>query len=410
MKTIQRVFAVLLCIVIGFSLCPSVFATNNTAKINVSSVDAMPGDTVTISVNISENPGIMSMAFSITYDNTVLVYKSYSKGYLSSYTVLDHPDKGHVSFVNVETKDVATNGTIISLLFEVKKDAKPGKSVVSLASHNRATQGTKLDKSFSNSKQEFVLPAVTSGGVNVAETCENAGHSYSEWEIIRENSCTDSGLKSRVCSRCNYTQEKEIPAAHKFESDWTIDKAATPEEDGIMSRHCTECDAKTDEFTFKYEEIGETETPDDTTSDENSSTDSEVSDTTDSEMTDSGTSDTSSNDTAATEKPNINNVVGEKVPQQEAEKFEEYQPPKPEEETPEEDDVVEDEITSSDDSTDSSNVTTGVVTDKITGNPNEETSFFSTTGGIVMLIILIVLSVGILALGVMVIIRKQKEQ
>lgn len=410
MKITKKIIAMLLCTVVCFSMSIISYATNDTAKITVSTADAMPGDTVTINISIDQNPGIMAMAFCITYDNTSLVYKNYSKGYLSSYTIKDHSDKGHVSFVNVENKDNASNGTIISLTFDVKENAKPGKSVITLANSNRDKHGAKLHNSFSNSKQEFIVPVVTSGGVTIAETCENAGHKYSEWEIIRENTCTDDGLKSHICSRCNNFEEVVIPAAHSFEAEWTIDKAATPEEDGIMSRHCTACDAKTDEFTFKYEEIGGDDTPDDSSSTDSSSTENSSQE---SETPSSDTENTSSNissDESNVDKPNIDNVVGEKVPQQEAEKFEEYVPPKQEENSSEEttNDVISSETTSTESNTPSSDTTVGT-TQNNSSKTDEEPSFFATPIGIAVMVVLILISVAVIALGIIIIMRKQKS-
>lgn len=405
MKITKRIFTILLCVVICFSMCIISYAANDTAKITVSSADAYPGDTVTIDITIENNPGIMGMAFCVTYNNEAVEYVSHQGGYISSFTYKNHSDKGHISFTNVENKDKTDNGKLLSVTFKVKESAKPGAHTVTLANSNREKYGTKLHNSFSNSKQEFVVPVVKSGAINVAETCGNAGHKWGEWNIISENTCNDDGLKNHVCLRCDYTEEVKIPAAHSFEAEWTVDKAATPEEDGIMSRHCTACDAKTDKFTFSYEEIGgdEEETPDDNSSNESSSQESKTpsSDTED-------TSSSVSSDDATTNKPNIDNVVGEKVPQQEAEKFEEYKPPKTEDETSSESvssNVTSSEVTSSTNTPDDS-TTTGTV-----GNTDgqENPTFFDTPTGIAMIVLSIVLSVGIIVLGVILIIRKQKS-
>ncbi len=415
MKTLIKLLSLSLCVIICLSFITTVSATTETPKITITSTDAMPGDSVTINIDITNNPGIMAMAFCITYDKDALVYKNYSKGYLSSYTVKDHSDKGHVSFVNVENKNITSDGTIISILFEVKKESKPGKHVITLANSNREKHGTKLHNSFSNSKQEFVLPFVTSGGVTVQETCENSGHKFDEWNIIREASCTISGLKEHTCLRCNTTQEEIIPITHDFEADWTVDKAATPEEDGLMSRHCTKCDAVTDEIKFKYEEIVEDdtpndETPDDTSSDENTSQESNLT----SSEPESRPSDTSS-ETTTTPKPNINNVVGEKVPLQEAEKFEDYQQTiKPSLDNNNSSTNTSSMNTSSSESSskvesNSSNTTIGAINSDSTDTPDEETSFFSTTGGIITIILCALLSIGIIVLAIMLLLRNKKS-
>ncbi len=416
MKVIKILFSLLICTIFVFSFCLSAFAATDTAKITVSSADAMPGDSITINVDISNNPGIMAMAFCITYDNDSLVYKNFSKGYLTSYTVKDHSDKGYVSFVNVENKDNSTDGTIISILFEVKEDAAPGKHTITLANSNIDRHGKKLHNSFSNSKQQFVVPIVTSGGVTVAETCENAGHDYTEWNVVYPATCTTTGLKNRLCERCSTFEEETIPASHDFEAEWTVDKAATPEEDGIMSRHCTKCDAVTDKITFSYEEISgdddssNEEESDNTPSDDDSSSEitsneSNLTGSDTSSITVDNTSSDTSNQAAPNKKPNINNIVGEKVPIEEAEKFEDYeQIIKPDTEN-----SIPENNTSSDTTPNSSDVTTGVIQNNNTTTQNKEPSFLSTTGGIITTILCVILSVGIVVLGVLLILRNKKS-
>ena len=115
MNFTKKLFSIILCLVICFSVT-LINVSAATPKITISSHESMPDNEVTVTISISNNPGIMAMAFCITYDSDSLVYKNYSKGYLTNYTIKDHPDKGHVSFVNVENKDNSSNGTIISVL------------------------------------------------------------------------------------------------------------------------------------------------------------------------------------------------------------------------------------------------------------------------------------------------------
>ena len=73
------------------------------------------------------------------------------------------------------------------------------------------------------------------------------GHSYGEWIIVSELTCTTDGEKKRVCQTCGY-EDKQIEKAvgHKISEEWTIDKEATPGSDGQKSRHCKNCDYITD--------------------------------------------------------------------------------------------------------------------------------------------------------------------
>lgn len=251
MKNLKRFFIMLLCVAMTLVSITAVSAAT-TPKITVTTLEAKPGDTVKINIEISDNPGIMSMAFCVTYDSNILTYNSYEKGYLTSYTVYDMPEKGHVSFVNVENKDVAKNGNMFTLVFTVKSDAAVGKSVITLANINRDKYGTKLHNSFSTSKQENIVPKVVSGGVIVQETCENSGHKYGEWKVVKQATCTETGVKERFCEGCDAREEDIIPIAHSYATDWTIDKVATPSEMGIKSKHCSMCDHVVDETAFEF--------------------------------------------------------------------------------------------------------------------------------------------------------------
>lgn len=71
---------------------------------------------------------------------------------------------------------------------------------------------------------------------------EPLDHKFSEWETIKEASCTEGGLVRRVCSVCGETEEAEVPATgHSF-----YEVTATP---STCSTHgidfhleCTDCD------------------------------------------------------------------------------------------------------------------------------------------------------------------------
>ncbi len=320
MKILKQIFAALLI----FTLLCGFPATAVTAPtITVSSVSAMPGDSVTIDIKISNNPGIMAMAFCITYDSDSFQYVKYSKGYLSQYTVKDHPDEGHIIFVNDESSDKANNGKMISVEFKIKDMATPGKHIITLANNNRDKYGSRLHNSFSNSKLEYIVPTVVQGGITVGETCENAGHKYGKWEIITSANCTNTGTQKHTCVRCQFTETREIPITHNFEAEWTVDKAATPTEDGVMTRHCKNCDAVTDRIIFTYQEVEGSENPDNALSDDTSSENDSQSNS--SNTTDATTSSIASNPTNNSNKTSINNTVGTKNPQSVVENITDYQ-------------------------------------------------------------------------------------
>ena len=159
MKITKRIVATFVCLILVI-VCSFTVAAAATPRISLSNVRALPGESVTINISISNNPGIMAMSFCITYDNEAFEYTGYSKGYLSRYTIKDHSDKGQIAFVNDEASNKSNDGVMLSVKFRVKDNAAPGKHTITLANQNREKYGTKLHNSFSNSNLKYIVPSV----------------------------------------------------------------------------------------------------------------------------------------------------------------------------------------------------------------------------------------------------------
>lgn len=437
MKTTKRILATLLCLLL-ITVCGFTASAADSAVISLSDETAMPGELVTIDISISNNPGIMAMSFCITYDSDAFEYTGYNKGYLSRYTIKDHPDKGQIAFVNDEASDKSNNGVMLSVKFKIKDNAAPGKHTITIANQNREKYGAKLHNSFSNSDLKYIVPSVTAGSITVGETCENAGHKYGDWTVITPADCVSTGKKEHTCLRCYYTETADIPITHDFETDWTVDKAATPTEDGTMSRHCKNCDAVTDEITFTYKEVEDSQTPDDNTSSEDSVSGEDTSGDVSGDNSSGNVSDednssnsgssseqieqnsTSSDNTSSSVNSNssdstsnktpINNTVGAKNPQSAVENIKDYQ----ENIKPNTDSNTSSDNESTD--TESNSVSDGesVVTDADSSKPagtddisNTETNL--SAGDIALFAISGVISIAIIALAIILILQRKKE-
>ena len=430
MKITKRIVATFVCLILVI-VCSFTVAAADTPRISLSNVRALPGESVTINISISNNPGIMSMSFCITYDNEAFEYTGYSKGYLSRYTIKDHSDKGQIAFVNDEASNKSNDGVMLSVKFRVKDNAAPGKHTITLANQNREKYGTKLHNSFSNSNLKYIVPSVMSGSITVGETCENAGHKYGDWTVVTPADCVSTGTKEHTCLRCDHTETADIPITHDFEAEWTVDKAATPTEDGTMSRHCKNCDAVTDEITFTYEEVEDSQKPDDdassedsvsseeasgdnsssNVSDEYNSSNSDNSSSQNSTSSDNASSNANSNSSdSASNKTPINNTVGAKNPQSAVENIKDYQENiKPNinassdaqsENTSSKDDTVSDSESAATDTGGSEPTDTGDFS-------NTETNL--SVGNIALFAVSGVISIAIIALAIILILKRKKE-
>ena len=69
-------------------------------------------------------------------------------------------------------------------------------------------------------------------------------HSFGNWIITTEATCTEEGLKEKVCDICGYKLTEIISAkGHQWKKVYTIDKKATYAAKGSKSIHCSVCDA-----------------------------------------------------------------------------------------------------------------------------------------------------------------------
>lgn len=221
---------------------------------------AVPGDTVAVSIDIADNPGIMAMTFAVSYDKDAFTYDKYTLGKWNDYTIVAHQDKGYVSFVNCEVKNRKFTGTIFTLYFTVTDTAAPGEHHFKIANIDPMKYGEDLKGCFATKEHTPITATVTNGTTKIGKTCSNSGHTFSEFKTTLAPTCIATGLRERSCSVCGHTETKELEkSGHSFQKDWTVDTVATAEQTGIMSRHCENCSEVTDKVYFSLEETEENE-------------------------------------------------------------------------------------------------------------------------------------------------------
>lgn len=72
-------------------------------------------------------------------------------------------------------------------------------------------------------------------------TCE---HTWGDWEVIKEATCTEGGEETKTCTKCHATETRQTKAlGHKF-SDWEVVEEPTATEDGYEESVCERCKAR----------------------------------------------------------------------------------------------------------------------------------------------------------------------
>lgn len=74
------------------------------------------------------------------------------------------------------------------------------------------------------------------------DDCE---HEYGEWSVTKAATCAEKGVKTRVCSKCEYIDAEEIAATgeHSY-GEWQITTPAECEKAGEQTRVCSVCKAE----------------------------------------------------------------------------------------------------------------------------------------------------------------------
>lgn len=67
-------------------------------------------------------------------------------------------------------------------------------------------------------------------------------HSFGDWTVEKEPSCTESGVEIRFC-QCGETERRNISTTDHTDGSWVTEKEPTCTEPGIKKQQCVHCDA-----------------------------------------------------------------------------------------------------------------------------------------------------------------------
>ena len=117
-------------LVMLLSLCSPAAAAGN-PDISLSEAEGKPGETVTISVSLENNPGFVNMSLDIDYDHSALVLTEIVdtgilSGKMHSPTISDIDSYRLIWANDTARSDFTGNGIVVNLVFRVTDHAKQG--------------------------------------------------------------------------------------------------------------------------------------------------------------------------------------------------------------------------------------------------------------------------------------------
>lgn len=165
-KNLSRMLALMLTLAMLAGILPAgVFAADSKLTLTVSDQTGRPGETVSIKIDIADNPGITSLKFDVKYDSMLTLKNTeFGSDFQSSGLQTDaNPSRG---LENSETvtliswaSDISTNGTLITLTFEISKNAPDNYVADIIISYD--------EEEVFNEQEESIALDVKSGSVTV---------------------------------------------------------------------------------------------------------------------------------------------------------------------------------------------------------------------------------------------------
>lgn len=178
-------FAMVFCSLISMNMfiCFAVSSKNPSIVINNARGEA--GDTVDVTITMSNNPGFVSANLYVKYDESVLTLKKVKDGgLLSGVTHSDNYTSPYgLCWVNDLSKEnFKVNGVLATLTFEISKEANPGSTTIS------------LEQDILNCDVENVVFDLISGKVEISSSSQSKDSDLPETTSKASNS--DSNVNS----------------------------------------------------------------------------------------------------------------------------------------------------------------------------------------------------------------------
>ena len=214
--------AILLLCVLSLSL---IVQAEQSPAVTVGSAQGTAGDTVTVSVSLSENTGLCSLHLSLSYDADALKLKSVEergllgKWYQSTEVLSAQP----YEMLWISAEPVAAAGELVVLTFEIAEAAETGSYSIDVTLKG-AIDGGGND----------VDVQITDGSVTVL-----CSHSYGEWEKV------DHLQHRHVCTVCG----EDEAVAHNWRQT-QVHANGSCDENATVDFTCRDCGAtKTEAYT-----------------------------------------------------------------------------------------------------------------------------------------------------------------
>ena len=252
----KKTFSVVIALMLVFTmLIPQAIMASAvvTPTISVSAAEAVPGETVDVTVAIANNPGVTSVLLTIGFDDNVLTLTNVTDGGIlgSAFHSNAYKNPYTLSWANdTATTNYTTNGTAVTLTFAVAESATVGSTLPITVTYDIDNYEV-IDKDMNP-----VNFALVNGKVTVVKA--ECKHTNVTVVAAKASTCKVAGNEAyTVCNDCDVVvsgSDAKLPLlAHNYES--TV-KAPTCTEAGSTTFTCSSCG---DTYSTPVDALGHTE-------------------------------------------------------------------------------------------------------------------------------------------------------
>lgn len=279
----KKLFAIAL--TLSLVLCVFAFPASaaGNGSLSATSASGYRGDTVTVNVNLSSNPGLITMKFQVSYSSNLTLVSVSNSGLLGGWTTPALTISSPYTLRWADSLSTVNNtatGTLATLTFKINDNAKIGTETVTITfNESRDAEGGK--NSFNSTSASITVKCRHDYGswtkldnnqhgktCSICNDVQKENHGWDKGTETKTPSCKEEGEKTYSCSVCNGTKTEAVPKTndHNY-SDWvkvddhehthtcsicqgtetvahtwdngTETKKATCKETGIMTYTCT---------------------------------------------------------------------------------------------------------------------------------------------------------------------------
>ena len=210
-------------------------SAEGTANVSLSSVKADKGETVTVNVNLSDNPGLIGMGIDVGYDTSKLkLVSAKDGGVLNGYgSSGDYSGNSYTLYWSdaLATTNNTSNGTIATLTFEVIDDIDSASSITVSASDaiNKDVEDVSVSCSGGSVSPKTSSTTTTTKAPNATTTTKKSTTTTKKSETTTKKSSSTTTRRATTTYRDDYGMDTVTEYSEMSTDYWWMTEESSTE-------------------------------------------------------------------------------------------------------------------------------------------------------------------------------------